>query len=244
MAITQKNSLNYSEIKTFLSEALRKQTPVIASVMVDGKWRLLEFKVCNYTDEVINFDSQDLCEHLKIDQPVGICFHLGHFKYLLDSTVLAIKPQGWHWKIAIAFPDKVERVERRAYHRQPVPLNATVKVLFWHRGYPDEPHSTPDESYWQGRLLNLSAGGAQLEIEIEQKDHFSVGQFLGLQFTPMSYQQPLQLESHVKYLKEVSDHSHFRIGVEFLGLEASPEGREILSRILEVISDYEQMSRE
>jgi len=60
----------------------------------------------------------------------------------------------------------------------------------------------------------------------------------------MSYQQPLQLESHVKYLKEVSDHSHFRIGVEFLGLEASPEGREILSRILEVISDYEQMSRE
>lgn len=84
----------------------------------------------------------------------------------------------------------------------------------------------------------------KFEIEIEQKEHFKVGQLLGIQFTPMSYQKPLLLESHVKYLKKKPDHLLFNIGVEFLGLEASPEGRELLSRLLDVIAEYQKMNQQ
>ncbi len=240
--MVQKETLDTSKTKAVLSEARQEKTPVIGSFRVDEKWKLLELKVCGYSDDSIDFHCQTPCDYLKKDQPVGICIHLGHFKYLFDSTVQATESQGQQCQISLHFPDKIQCVERRAYHRHPVPADIRVKVQFWHRGYLDDSDNQPEEDYWQGRLLNLSACGARFEIEIEHKEHFRVGQLLGIQFTPMSYQKPLLLESHVKYAEEQSDNRHFRIGVEFLGLEASPESRQILNRILEVISEYETMN--
>ena len=242
--MAQKETLNTSEIKAVLSEAQQEQSPVIGSFRVDGKWQLLELKICDCSDDFIDFHSETSCEQLKQDQPIGICIHLGRFKYLFDSTIQATESQNQQCQISLQFPDKVQRVERRAYHRQPVPANTKIKVMFWHRGYLDKSDIIPGEVYWQGTLLNLSAGGARFEIEIEHKEHFKIGQILGIQFTPMSYQKPLLLESHVKYAEEQSDKKHFRIGVEFLGLEASPEGRQILDRVLEVIGEYEAMNTE
>ena len=237
--MVQKKTLNYSEMKGVFSEAQQNNSPIIGSFMVDGKWQLIDLHVCGCSDDFIAFNSQSPCEQIKEDHPIGICIHLGHFKYLFDSTVQVAESQGSLWRILLNPPDTVERIERRVYHRQPVPANTTIKVMFWHRGYLDASENEPAENYWQGTLLNLSAGGARFEIEIEHKEHFSVGQLLGIQFTPMSYQKPLLLESHVKYAEEQSDTRYFRIGVEFLGLEASCEGRQILDRILEVISEYE-----
>lgn len=240
--MVQKETLNFFEMEDVLSEALQEKAPVIGSFMVNGKWRLIDLKVCGYSDDFIDFHSQSSCKELQQDHPVGICIHLGFFKYLFDSTVQAAEPQGSLWHILLNPPDTIERIERRVYHRQPVPANIRVKVLFWHRGYLDESTNEPVENYWQGTLLNLSAGGARFEIEIEHKKNFKAGQILGIQFTPMSYQKPLLLESHVKYTEDQSDKHHFRIGVEFLGLEASPEGRQILDRILGVIDEYDVMN--
>lgn len=242
--MVQKELLSDSEIKDVLTEACRENAPVIASFMVEGKWRILELKVAAFSDDSISFETEFSCEKLKKELPVGICIHLGYFKYLFDSTVQELQTQGRLNQLLLDLPDRVECVQRRMYHRQPVPAGMKVKVLFWHRGYLNDSDTSPEELYWQGRLLNLSAGGAQFEIEIEQKDHFKVGQLLGIQFTPMSYQKPLLLESHVKYLKEQPDNAAFKIGVEFLGLEAGAEGRETLSRLLEIIAEYERMNQQ
>ncbi|MHC4386346.1 MAG: PilZ domain-containing protein [Planctomycetota bacterium] len=241
--MVQKELLNSFEIKDMLTDACLKKSPVVASFTSEGKWRILELKIEGFTDDTINFSTETPCENLQKELPVGICIHLGHFKYLFDTTVQTMEIQGQSRQVLLDFPSKTERIQRRMYHRQPVPPDMKVKVLFWHRGYLDDANGKPEELYWQGRLLNLSAGGAQFEIEIEQKKHFKVGQLLGIQFTPMSYQKPLLLESHVKYLNEQSDDTYFRIGVELLGLEAGPEGREILTRLLEVIAEYEKMNQ-
>jgi hypothetical protein len=243
LTITRQQTLNSDEIRDFLSQACQEQSPVIASYLCDGKWHLLELKVCEFSDDFVAFYAQTPCETLKPEQPLGVCVHLGYFKYLFDTSVHAIETEGPLHRILLDLPGVVERIERRLYHRQPVPDTMKVKVLFWHRGYLDESNERPKELYWEGRLLNLSAGGAQFEIDSRQKDYFKVGQLLGVQFTPMSYQKPFLLDSHVRYLKDQSENGHFRIGVEFLGLEASPEGREILARILEVIGHYEVMNK-
>ena len=240
--MTQKKTLNYSEIKSLFSETQQQKPPIIGSLVVDGKWQIIELDMHGCSGDHINLSTQDPCENIKRDHPIGICIHLGHFKYLFGSTVQATELQGSSWCILLNRPDSVERIERRVYHRQPLPADISVKVMFWHRGYLDDSENEPAENYWQGTLLNLSAGGARFEIEIEHKEHFRTGQLLGIQFTPMSYQKPLLLESHVKYAEEQSNNRYFRIGVEFLGLEASPEGRKILDRILEVISQYETMN--
>ena len=242
--MVQTELLSGTEIKDVLTEACREKAAVIASFMIEGKWRILEFKVADFSDDAIAMTTESPCENLKKEKPVGICIHLGYFKYLFDATVQGLQTQGRLNQVRLDFPRRVECVQRRMYHRQPVPAEMKVKVLFWHRGYLDDSNTSPEELYWQGRLLNLSAGGAQFEIEIEQKEHFKVGQLLGIQFTPMSYQKPLLLESHVKYLKEQSDNTNFKIGVEFLGLEAGAEGREILSRLLEVVAEYEKMNQQ
>ena len=47
----------------------------------------------------------------------------------------------------------------------------------------------------------------------------------------------------MRYLKESST-GLLKIGVEFLGLEASSEGRDVLNRILDVINQYEEMNEQ
>jgi hypothetical protein len=237
-----KKRLNNIEMKAVLEEAQLSQSPVIGSFMVDGKWQRIELQVRGYSDDFIDFYSQSSCELLEPEHPVGVCIHLGYFKYLFDSTVLATVSQSFSSRILLNPPHTIERVERRLFHRQLLPENLCVKVLFWHRGYLDDCLNEPVENYWQGRLLNLSAGGARFEIEIKHKIHFRIGQVLGIQFTPMSYQKPIFVESYVKYTEIQTDTRYFRIGAEFLGLESSPEGRQTLNRILEAVSQYEMIN--
>ena len=74
---------------------------------------------------------------------------------------------------------------------------------------------------------------------LELKSCFSVGQLVGLQFTPMSFQKPILLEGHIRHLREDEGDNCLYIGIEFLGLEASPEGRDVLHRLLGVVSEYQ-----
>lgn len=240
--MTSKEILKSSQIKEFLAQTRQEEAPVIASYVTEGKWKLLELRVCGFSDDFIAFYAQTSCENLKNEQPLGICIHLGYHKYLFDTSVQAVEIQGQVCKVLLDFPEKAERVERRMYHRHQVPANMNVKVMFWHRGYLENCNQNPEESYWQGKLLNLSAGGAQIEIDPEHQSCFQVGQLLGIQFTPMSYQKPLLLESHVRYLKDQTENGRFRIGIEFLGLESTDIGRESLNRILEVLNEYEELN--
>lgn len=240
--MVQKETIDSLQISQFLLDACREQSPVIGSYLYNGKWHRLEMRISQVSDELITFDAQTACDSLQPEQPVGICIHLGYFKYIFDTTVHRVGPEGLYGRVLLNIPDKVERIERRVYHRQPVPDSMKIKIMFWHRGYlSDDIEGSPDEFYWQGRLLNLSAGGAQFEIESECHKHFKVSQLLDLQFTPLCYQKPLLLESHVIYLKDQPKSNALKIGVEFLGLEAGPEGREILSRILEVVDQYQEI---
>ncbi len=238
--MTRSKKLKSSQIKEFLSEALTKGAEVVLSFTRQGKWRILSTKIHHFDEESLSLEAISDIEGVDAYQPVGICVHIEHFKYLFESTVSAIENRC----IEVDFPEKAEQMQRRAYDRQSVPANLKVKSLFWHRGYLDDSDKKPTEQYWQGRLINLSAGGAQIAVDMDQKEHFCSGQLLGIQFTPMSYQKPLLLESHVRYFVDQAQENQFLVGIEFLGLEASNEGHEVLERLVEVIDEYEKMNKE
>lgn len=242
--MSHKETISSTEMVEFLQQACEKKASVVGSYQCEGKWRLLEMETCGFSEDFIAFRTDTLCKSLRKDQPVGICIHLDYYKYIFDTQVQAVETQDTGWRVLLDPPEKIERVQRRMYERESVPRNLKVKVLFWHRGYLDDHDQSPEEMYWQGLMLNLSAGGAQFEIDLAQKSNFRVGQLLGVQFTPMSYQKPFLLESHVRYLKENNENHHFKIGVEFLGLEASPEGRETLNRLLGIIAEYEAVNQQ
>jgi len=234
----QCQTLNPAQLFAVLKPVCSEQTPVSVTFQSEGKWHILRPCLAGLADDRIILS--DVKEKIEKYQPVGICITCGHFKYLFDSQVIDVlaEPDA---RIVIEYPPTTECMPRRACLRQPVPAAIHVRVLFWHRGYVDGSDRKLAEQYWQGTLLNLSAGGAQFEISNDQKAYFSTNQLLGVQFTPMSYEKPFLLESHVKYLRDNPENGHFKIGVEFLGLE-TPEGRPVLHRLLDVLDKYERMN--
>ena len=242
--MTRGETLKSDQIREFLLSSQQEHADVVLSFTRQGKWHLHHTHISDFNDDFIALRENTHAEEIAINQPVGICVHLGRFKYLFETSIQSIEAKGQSLEILLDFPEKVEQIQRRAFERQAVPSNLKVKCLFWHRGYLDDSRENPLEQYWQGRLLNLSAGGSQIAVDLGLKDYFSVGQLVGVQFTPMSYQRPLLLEAHVKYLVDQSDQNQFLVGVEFLGLEAGPEGHDVLHRLVRVIHDYEKMNEQ
>lgn len=160
--------------------------------------------------------------------------------------------------IVLAMPDRIELVQRRSYFRVNVPASLRVNVMLWHRCYTDDDDSNersnsrksgfrepkmPPERYCQGRLVDISAGGAQIVVDATQKPDFKKGQFIGLRFTPMPYEIPLVFNAQIRNILPTVDGKSFCLGLQLVGLEASSEGRGILQRLCNVVERYYRMNQ-
>jgi len=76
----------------------------------------------------------------------------------------------------------------------------------------------------------------------EHKPGFKKGQFIGLRFTPMPYETPLMFNAQIRRILPSEDHKSIYLGLQIVGLEASPEGRQVLSRIAGVVERYYQLN--
>lgn len=238
--------LKKDQIEQFLSQSAQNALCGTLTVLCEGKWRILDVVISRLSDaglHLIISGQPCLPTAFKPEQPVGLCFQQDFYKYLFESKIEHTSGDSNTGQIVVERPEKIEKMPRRAFERQLVPAGLNVRAMFWHRGYLNDADRTPQEDYWQGKLENLSAGGAMIRVAAEQREFFSIGQLVGVQFTPMSYQKPLLLEGHVRHLKPQSDSENLLVGVEFLGLEASPEGRDVLHRLLDVIDEYEKLNK-
>ena len=219
----------------------------VMSHLARGKWHICEVVFKTLTPYTIHVEAKrqekSIPLDLAINQPVGISVRHEFKKYIFEAVVVGFEScvnDSCGGKIVLDLPGKIECMQQRAYLRAAVPTDLNVKALFWHRGYMDDTEEAPPENYWQGRVVDLSAGGLQIAVDVEQGPNFRVGQLVGLQFTPMSHQKPILLEAQVKHLAEKAEGKQLYVGVEFLGLEMSGEGREKLRRIIDIVSEYEK----
>lgn len=174
--------------------------------------------------------------------------------------------------IVLNAPEIIKVVERRSYYRVEVPESLKVKVLMWHRSAKhdsvDKMHSKQDLTCecCQGRLTDISAGGAQIIASFKHEPdctnqsenqtetnsdvtsnvesmNFKKGQFIGLRFTPMPYETPLILSAQIRSVLPTEDGQGLSIGLQIVGLEASPEGHAVLSRLISVVGKYYQINQ-
>ena len=189
--------------------------------------------------------------NIQVGQPVGISLKYGYGKFVFDAAVTGFEPSSGPTgggKIVLALPDRIEIVQRRSYFRINVPKSLKVKVVLWHRCYKSEDRECnkeqmPPQRYWQGRLVDISAGGAQVAIDVGQKPDFRKAQFVGLQFTPMPYETPLMFNAQIRNILPTADGSSACLGLQMVGLEASPEGRSVLQRLCNVVERYYQINQ-
>ena len=241
--------LTQQELNYVLTLAVDQKTLGVISFNSNGKWHMANVRLCAMTSENLHVELKPEEKispiNIQINQPVGISCQYEFNKYIFETVVIGFESsvnQTHGGRIVLELPKKIERMQRRAYIRIDVPNDLNIKVLFWHRGYVDDSQEVPLENYWQGKLIDLGAGGMQIEVDLEEGPNFRVGQLIGLQFTPMSYEKPMLLEAQVRHLAETTDKKKLYIGVEFIGLEASSEGHHKLRRLIEIVNEYEQAS--
>lgn len=235
--------LKEEQISELLSEAVNLGSAAKMCHLCCGKWIQNAVKMTELSSGTIVFQASEkhkpCFEKLQINQPVGISFQMEHQKCIFDSLILGIDSSAVDGvEISLAIPDRLEKMPRRSYERQPVPSSLNVNVLFWHRGYADNTANSPAENYWQGKLVNLSANGAQISTPLSLADCFKIGQLVGLQFTPMYYQKPVLVEGQIVHIQSKEEETTLNLGIEFLGLEVSIDGRNILHRLMDIVQEY------
>lgn len=182
-----------------------------------------------------------------VGQSVGVSLKYGYGKFIFETKVVALGPPPGAAAggtgprsgstevpaIALAVPERVEVVQRRSYFRVDVPESLKVDVLVWRRGQNRAP--------CRARLIDISAGGAQVAVDAGQEPDFRKGQFIELRFTPVPYEAPLEFGARIRSILPTADGRSICLGLQIVGLEASPEGRAVLRRLCSVVERYYRM---
>ncbi len=272
------------KLDTILKTVIDEKVPAIMSYLSRGKWHVAKVLLTSLDRnqlciESIRAQKKQRPINIQVDQPVGISFKHEYGKFVFDTTVIALEPSppteaetGWGGTIVLSAPERIEVVQRRSYFRVEVPGSLKVKVLLWHRsaGRETKDHiqdkSERVHNCCQGRLLDISAGGVQIEVPNQKMMDFSEppeeedeidtcaesgtgrssykkGQFVGVRFTPMPYETPLTFSAQIRNVLPTADGQGVSLGLQIVGLEASPEGHQVLTRLIAVVGRYYQMNQ-
>jgi len=254
--------LRGAEVRNSLQTIIGKKVPAIMSYLSKGKWHVAKVQPTN-----LGANRLAVCVlpgkkphpiNVQVYQPVGISLKYEYGKFIFETKVVALEPSldaTSGGTIMLAVPERIEIVQRRSYFRVDVPRSLRVSVLLWHRGKnhipgsvardPDEGRATSEQpqNYRQGKLVDISAGGAQIVVDAGQRGDFKKGQFIGLRFTPMPYETPLMLNAQIRNILPTADEKSMCLGLQIVGLEASREGRGVLRRLCNVVERYYQINQ-
>jgi hypothetical protein len=276
--------LRGDEPEKILHTAIDKKVPAIMSYLSKGKWHVAKVLLTDLVASRLSVESTATKKkqhplNIQVNQPVGISFKYEYGKFVFDTTVVALEPlsspeadEGWGGTMVLAMPNRVEVIQRRSYYRVNVPESLKVKVVLWHRSGRREAKKQIENAvddvhnYCQGRLVDISAGGAQVIVPYPDEEgcpesirresngnmsrkffagelDFKKGQFVGMRFTPMPYEMPLVVSAQIRNILPTSDGKSASLGLQIVGLEASPEGHEVLTRLIGIVEQYYQINQ-
>ena len=244
--------LHGTESGEILQTVVAKEVPAIMSYSSNSKWHAIKVLLRDLRGD--RFDIDVLAKKklhpidIRIGQQVGMSLKYDYGKFIFETTVVELKPSNGaigSGTIVLSVPDLVEIIQRRSYFRVEVPRMMKVDAMLWHRGYTDTDNfdSVLPDRYWQGRLIDISAGGAQVAIDAMQKPDFRAGQFIKLRFVPVPYEPPLTSSAQIRNVLPTADSNNICFGLQMVGLEASPQGRQVLRRLCDVAEQYHQMNQ-
>jgi len=238
-----------------LQAVVENRIPIVMSYLANQRWRVVRVLPVGLEDNrfVVKISPQKKAHPVNVQtgQSVGISFRYGYGngydKFIFGATVAGFESstsQGVD-AIVLAVPEQIELVQRRSYLRVEVPKSLDVKVQLRHRYYTSGRGLATAEVHqnWRGTLVDISAGGMQIAIDAAQTSDFKKGQSLGLRFTPMPYETPLMFSAQVRNILPTADDRSVCLGLQMVGLEASPEGRLILQRLCCIVDQYYQMNQ-
>lgn len=238
--------LRETEPVKILHKILEKRIPIFMSFLSGEKWSLARLMV---TSVQPNSFKAKLTPHKKThpitispNQQVGISlrYEYGCGRFIFDTTVLTTDSSTADDQIlTLAIPEQVEIIQRRSYFRVKVPASLNVEVTLSHR---DTAQHEQQYHRCKARLIDLSAGGLQVALDVKDKSRFQNNQFLALRFAPFPNETPIAFNAQIRNIFPTANDQSICLGLQMVGLEASPEGRFVLQRLCNIAQQYQQMN--
>jgi len=250
-AIMEKSCiLRLDQAVRLLFEVAGVGSKAVMSYYRRGKWYLANVVLSGISAQELSIELEDGQEKehsvFFTNEPVGISLNFEGSKYIFGTHLTRVG-RGVSYaknnKFALAVPERIISIQRRYCSRVSIPQNLKVNVMFWHRGYEDAKLKAPAVTRWQGRLLDLSAGGLLMIASRDISGYLRPRQYLGLNFMPLSHQEPIVLDGRLNRLTDRPKQKAIEIAVEFVGLEATDAGRSKLLRLVSAMSEYSKSNK-
>ena len=243
--------LRGEQTRAILQTLIQKRVPAIMSYSVGHKWHAAKVTLADLgasrVTVLISPSENPRPINVQPGQSVGMAVKHEYGKFIFETVVATLEPPaegGTGGFIVLAIPEKMQIVQRRSYFRVSAPESMEVEVLFWHHGYTAGKDEVPPADHCcRGRLIDMSAGGAQVAVELNEKMDFKKGQYISMQFTPLPHETPLMFNAQIRSILPTADSTGMCFGLQMVGLEASSHGQEVLARLVGVVEQYYQLSR-
>ncbi len=241
--------LRGAEPRKILETVVSEQIPAIMSYMSRGRWHVAKILLTELGAGRLSVEVSPRKKpqplNIRPEQDVGVSIKYGYGKFIFETTVMGLEPSTepeGRGRITLAVPKRIEMVQRRSYFRVQVPEGLKVNVVMWHSGFNRDVRRGPG-NYWKGRLIDISAGGLQIALNSAFSTDFKEGQTLGIRFTPEPYVEPLMFNAQIRSVLPTVGGDRVCLGLQIIGLEASAEGRTMLSRLVGVVEHYHQVNQ-
>ncbi|MFH1717124.1 MAG: PilZ domain-containing protein [Planctomycetota bacterium] len=149
--------------------------------------------------------------------------------HILEASDVVLKPSAEHMSRGIL--ELHGSKERRKYIRLRVPSWLRVDVLIWHGGRKDDYHKMLPGHSWPGRLIDISEGGMQVAISTTEAATLGKGRLVGIEFRPYHAESALTFDAWIIEILPTADGRNICLGLQFIALEANPQGRQGLARL-------------
>jgi c-di-GMP-binding flagellar brake protein YcgR len=240
--MTKTLQLTDKRTRDLLSDSIAKQAQISITHRFPDGWRQFRSAfVASLPDEgkiLITtpvMQGDDAPNPPAVGSVLGISFRVGHKKCMFETTRVPHVGASDE-AIAVRWPQELQQLQRRAYERAAPPQGSIVSVKFF-RTAPEA--ATPARETRYGELEDLSAGG--IRVNAANADGLTIGHTFECIFAPRPGSAPICCEVVLKH-RESAERDRASLGFQFIGLETSNEGRETLTRLARIASEFQRAS--
>ncbi len=242
--------LSPEEARDIVVDAAVRNTPAALTCEREESWR-------NYPSRFLGVRGSELwleyppaqagldTPDLRVGQLLGVAFKQRHYKYIACSSIADIgmfEPDEGEkvYGVRIDWPERMQRLQRRAFNRAIVPADRPAFVSLWEGGVANEPPEPLRANLvYTGQLVDFSAGGFRVRLLDARDGGFQVGDLFGAILTFAGASQHLRVDAEFRHAQ--TDEFGLTMGMQFAGLTQTARGREVLQHIIRIAAEYHRL---
>lgn len=223
-----------------LLEAARTREPVTITYHAKTGWIVIKGRFAGEQDgsgALVLEQSNPLRDSEpapEFGQELGVSYRRGSRKCVFTAAFVDSQPSPKNGRplLRLTWPEQIEELQRRMYHRTPVPQGRLIPVDLW---LAQAQAADSANSAHRGTMVDLSAGGLSVELPRESRPRWREDEQLACRFSTGPDRPPIEVTARLTNYTRMSD-GHVRVGLQFLGLDTNDRGRNTLHRISRMAS--------